>query len=33
MVGSTTRPIDFEVRLPKNPGKVLLNAMHDVLSR
>jgi len=33
IIGSTTRPIDFEVKLPKKPGKILLNAMHDVLSR
>jgi len=33
MIGSTTKPLDFEVRLPKKPNKIMLNAMHDVLSK
>jgi hypothetical protein len=33
MVGSSSRDLDFEVKLPKKPNKITLNAMHDVLSR
>lgn len=33
MVGSTTRPIDFAVRMPKKPNKIMINALHDVLAK
>jgi len=33
LIGSTTKPVDFTVRLPKAPKRVLLNTLHDVLSR
>jgi Peptidase family M1 domain len=33
MMGNATRPLDFEVRLPKKPNKIVLNAMHDVLAK
>ena len=33
MIGSTTRDLDFEVRLPKKPNKISLNALHDVLAK
>lgn len=33
IIGSTTRPVDFEVALPKKPLKFSMNAMHDVLAR
>ena len=33
MVGNTTKPVDVEVGLPKKPKRVLINAMHDVLTR
>ncbi|HEY6140516.1 MAG TPA: M1 family aminopeptidase [Thermoanaerobaculia bacterium] len=33
MIGSTTRPIDFAVRMPKKPNKVTINALHDVLAK
>lgn len=33
LVGSTTKPVDFEIALPKKPQRFSINAMHDVLSR
>lgn len=33
MIGSSSRDLDFEVKLPKKPNKITLNAMHDVLAR
>ncbi|PYQ62238.1 MAG: hypothetical protein DMF58_02280, partial [Acidobacteria bacterium] len=33
MVGSVTRPLDFEIRMPKMPRAITVNAMHDVLAR
>ena len=33
MIGSVARDLDFEVRLPKRPNKISLNAMHDVLAK
>jgi hypothetical protein len=33
MTGSTTGPLSLEVVLPQRPQRVLINAMHDVLSR
>jgi hypothetical protein len=33
MIGSSTRPINFEVALPKKPRAVKINAMHDVLAK
>ncbi len=33
MVGSTSVPINAEIDLPEKPKRVLVNAMHDVLSR
>ncbi|HUP61021.1 MAG TPA: M1 family aminopeptidase [Thermoanaerobaculia bacterium] len=33
IVGSTTRPVDFEIALPKKPQKFSINANHDVLAR
>ncbi|HEV8267571.1 MAG TPA: M1 family aminopeptidase, partial [Thermoanaerobaculia bacterium] len=31
--GTATVPVNFEMKLPKKPKKVLVNAMHDVLVR
>jgi hypothetical protein len=31
--GKTTLPVDITLRLPKEPKKILLNALHDVLTR
>ena len=33
MIGPTGRDVDFEVRLPKRPNKISINAMHDVLAK
>ena len=33
IVGSTTLPIDLTVKLPETPDRILVNALHDVLSR
>ena len=33
LIGSTTKPIDVEIALPKKPQKFSINANHDVLSR
>ena len=33
LVGSTTKPVDIEVALPKKPMKLSVNANHDVLAR
>lgn len=33
VVGSTTRPIDFSIRMPKKPNKIMINALHDVLAK
>lgn len=33
LVGSTTKPVEFEIALPKKPQRFSINAMHDVLSR
>lgn len=33
LVGNSTRPVDFEVKMPKKPKSVSINAMHDVLAR
>jgi len=33
LIGSTTKSVDFTVRLPRAPKRVLLNTLHDVLSR
>ena len=33
VVGSTTRPIDFALRMPKKPNKVTINALHDILAK
>lgn len=33
VIGSTTKPLDFEIGLPKKPMKFSINANHDVLSR
>lgn len=33
IVGSTTKPIDLEIALPKKPLKFSVNAMHDILAK
>ena len=33
VVGSTTKPIDFEIALPKKPLKFAVNSNHDILAR
>ncbi len=33
IVGNTTKPVTFEIALPKKPQKFSINAMHDVLAR
>jgi hypothetical protein len=33
MIGSQTKPVDFEIPLPKKPQKIAVNSLHDVLSR
>jgi hypothetical protein len=33
MVGSSTKPVDVEIALPKKPQRASVNATHDVLSR
>jgi hypothetical protein len=33
VIGSQTKPVDFEIALPKKPQKIALSSMHDVLSR
>ena len=33
LIGSTTKPIDVEIALPKKPQKFSINANHDVLAR
>lgn len=33
LVGSQTKPIEFEIGLPKKPQKIAINSMHDVLAR
>jgi hypothetical protein len=33
LVGNSTKPVDVELALPAKPKSVVINAMHDVLSR
>jgi hypothetical protein len=33
MIGSQTKPVEFEIPLPKKPQKIAVNSLHDVLSR
>jgi hypothetical protein len=33
IVGSSTKPVEFEIALPKKPQKVAVNSMHDVLAK
>ena len=33
LIGNATKPITFEIALPKKPQKITINAMHDVLAR
>jgi hypothetical protein len=33
LVGNTTKPVEFEIALPKKPQKFSINANHDILSR
>jgi hypothetical protein len=33
LVGSQTKPVEFEIGLPKKPQKIAINSLHDVLSR
>jgi len=33
LVGNQTKPVDFEIALPKKPMKFTINAMHDVLAK
>lgn len=33
LIGNTTKPIDFELALPKKPQKFSVNANHDILAR
>nr|MDQ3283542.1 hypothetical protein [Acidobacteriota bacterium] len=33
IVGNQSKPVDFEVSLPKKPQKFVVNANHDILSR
>jgi hypothetical protein len=33
LVGNASKPVDIELALPKKPRSVVVNAMHDVLSR
>jgi peptidase M1-like protein len=33
IVGNTTKPLTFEIALPKKPQKFSINAMHDILAR
>src|SRR5207247_11047764 len=33
LVGNASKPVDVELALPKKPKSVVVNAMHDVLSR
>jgi hypothetical protein len=33
LVGNTSKSVDLEVALPKRPKSVVINAMHDILSR
>ncbi|MBI2214026.1 MAG: hypothetical protein HYU52_10300 [Acidobacteria bacterium] len=33
LVGNSTKPVTFEIALPKKPQKITINTMHDVLAR
>jgi hypothetical protein len=33
LIGSSSRPVDFQIRLPAPPKRVFLNAHFDVLTR
>jgi hypothetical protein len=33
LLGNQTKPVDFEITLPKKPQKFVVNANHDILSR
>ena len=33
LIGNATKPITFEIVLPKKPQRISINAMHDVLAR
>ncbi|HEX8616565.1 MAG TPA: M1 family aminopeptidase [Thermoanaerobaculia bacterium] len=33
VIGSQTKPVEFEIPLPKKPQKIAINSMHDVLAR
>jgi hypothetical protein len=33
LAGKTTLPVDIALKLPKEPKKIVLNALHDVLTR
>ena len=33
LIGNTSQPVDLEVSLPKRPKSVVINAMHDILTR
>ena len=33
LIGNTSQPVDLEVSLPKRPKGVVINAMHDILTR
>ncbi|MEA2164073.1 MAG: hypothetical protein QOK37_2200 [Thermoanaerobaculia bacterium] len=33
MIGTTTRNLDFEIKMPKKPNRLAINLMHDVLAQ
>ena len=33
MIGNQTKPVEFEIALPKKPQKIAINSMYDVLTR
>lgn len=33
MIGNQTKPVEFEIPLPKKPQKIAVNSLHDVLTR
>ena len=33
LIGNTSKPMDVEIAMPKKPTKIVINALHDVLSR
>lgn len=33
LIGNSTKPVSFEIALPKKPQRISVNALHDILSR